>query len=270
MNLLKKLGDQTLNVSFIGSGNLAWHLAPALDNTDFAVKEVFSLTRKNAIALADRLYQAEVRATLDFSNSSSRIFIIAVSDDSITEIAQRIQLPSNAILVHTSGSQPLSVLGYAPTPNIGVLYPLQTFSKQQKVDFKEVPFFIESDDADTEKVLMTMAKAISKKVYKAKSEQRKAMHVAAVFASNFTNHMISIASEVLEQHKLSIDLLKPLIAETINKSLSIGAEKAQTGPARRGDLEVLDNHVAFLADDEKVQEIYRVISQHIIDRYESD
>lgn len=267
MNLLKRLGEQGLNVSFIGSGNLAWHLAPALDNTDFAVKEVFSPTRKNAAALADRLYQAEVKATLDFSNSPSRIFIIAVSDDVITSIAQRIQLPSNSILVHTSGSQPLSVLGYAPTPNIGVFYPLQTFSKGQRIDFKDVPVFIESEDAETEKVLMAMAKAISKKVTKTKSDQRKAIHVAAVFASNFTNHMISVATEILEKNKLNIDLLRPLIAETINKSLSIGAAKAQTGPARRGDLEVLDHHIAFLNDDEKMQEIYRVISQHILDQY---
>lgn len=268
MNLLKRLGDQGGNVSFIGSGNLAWHLAPAFDNTDFAVKEVFSPNRKHAKALAERLYQAEVKTSLDFSESTSSIFILAVSDDAIEEIAQEIALPGNAILAHTSGSQPLSALGYAATANIGVLYPLQTFSKNKKVDFRDVPFFIESENAETEKVLMAMARAVSRKVYKSSSENRKALHVAAVFASNFTNHMLTIAQEILEDHDLDLELLKPLIVETINKSMTIGPGDAQTGPASRGDVEILDQHFEFLQHDKKIAEIYRVISQHILDRYQ--
>lgn len=257
-----------MNVSFIGSGNLAWHLAPALDNTDFAVREVYSRNKKNASALADKLYQAEVKTSLDFSNSPSVIFIIAASDDSIEEVAQEIILPENAILVHTSGSQPLSILGYAATQNTGVFYPLQTFSKNKKADFKEVPFFIESENPGTEKILITMAKAISKKVYKCTSSDRKALHVAAVFASNFTNHMLTIAKEILEKHKLDLDLLKPLIVETINKSLAIGPEEAQTGPASRGDVEILDHHFEFLKRDRQLAEIYKLISQHILDKYQ--
>jgi len=135
MNFLKHLGENGMSVSFVGSGNVAWHLAPALDNTDFAVKEVFSAHRKNAAALAEKLYQAEVKSSLDFSLSPSRIFIIAVNDDSIQEIAQDIVVPQDSIVVHTSGSQPMGVLGYTGTANIGVFYPLQTFTKTQKVDF---------------------------------------------------------------------------------------------------------------------------------------
>lgn len=267
MDLLKRLGDHALNVTIIGSGNLAWHLAPALDNTEFAVKEVYSQTRKHAMALAERLYQAEVKATLDFTNSQSRIFIVAVSDDVIQEVAESIMLPPGAVLVHTSGSQPLSILGYAHTLNVGVFYPLQTFTKNQKVNFKDIPIFIESENAETEKILMAMGKAISKKIQKVKSDQRKAIHVAAVFASNFTNHMVTIAEELLEDQKLSLDLLKPLIVETINKCLAIGPVKGQTGPAKRGDVEILDKHLQFLSHDEAVAEIYRAISQHILDRY---
>jgi predicted short-subunit dehydrogenase-like oxidoreductase (DUF2520 family) len=267
MDLLKRLSDKGTNVSFIGSGNLAWHLAPALDNTDFAVKEVYSQNAKHAAALTERLYQANVQRSLDFSASQSRIFIVAVSDDAIADIAQEIVLPENAVLVHTSGSQPLSILGYAATPNIGVLYPLQTFTKGKKIDFKEIPFFIESENTETEKLLMAMAKAISKKVYKSSSEHRKALHVAAVFASNFTNHMLAIAQEILERHNLDLKLLEPLIVETINKSLAIGPDDAQTGPAFRGDVEILDKHVEFLEDDERVAEIYKLVSQHILDKY---
>lgn len=268
MSLLKRFGESGANVTIIGSGNLAWHLATALDNTEFPVRQVYSHTPKHATALAGKLYRAEVKSSLDFSASPSRIFIIAVNDDVIAEVAQELVLPENAILIHTSGSKPLSVLGYAATPNIGVCYPLQTFTKEQKVDFKEIPFFIEADNDETEKMLFTMAKAISKKVFKCSSADRTALHVAAVFASNFTNHLLSIAEEILKPYKLDFDLLKPLIVETMNKSLAIGPGRAQTGPAKRGDLEILDNHIAFLQKDKKVAEIYRVMSQHILDKYD--
>ncbi len=256
-------------VSFIGSGNLAWHLAQALDNTDYAVREVYSRNKKNAEALVSNLYSAEVNPTLDFSSSTSQIFIIAVPDDAIKEIAQELVLPDNAVLVHTSGSQPLSLLGYSSSANIGVLYPLQTFSRSKKVNFTEIPFFIESDNNNTDKVLVALAKSISKKVFKITSKDRKALHVSAVFAANFTNHMLFIAQEIMKENKLSFDWLKPLIAEMINKSLSIGPENAQTGPARRGDLEILDNHLKFLEKDEQVAEIYKVVSQHIVDQYDA-
>lgn len=254
-------------VSFIGSGNLAWHLAPALDNAGFSVREVYSREPKNAKALVEKLYEGEAKKDLDFSESKSRIFIIAVSDDAIESVVQEIVLPENAVLVHTSGSQPLSVLSYAATESSGVFYPLQTFSKNKKVDFKDIPLFIESENAEVEKLLIEMAKAISKKVVKIDSRQRKALHVAAVFASNFTNHMLNISNDILKEYKLDAELLKPLIAETITKALTIGSQDAQTGPARRGDLEVLDDHYSFLENNEEVAEIYKLVSQHILDRY---
>jgi predicted short-subunit dehydrogenase-like oxidoreductase (DUF2520 family) len=254
-------------VSFIGSGNVAWHLAPALDNTDFAVREVYSRNPEHAAALVGKLYEADVKTSLDFSGSTSNIFIIAVPDDVIQSIVQEIILPDNAILVHTSGSQPLAALGYAAIPSTGVFYPLQTFSKSKKVDFTDVPIFVESEDAVTEKLLLSMAKAISKNVHQITSQERKAMHVAAVFAANFTNHMLLIAQQIMKENNLNFEWLKPLVAEMINKSISIGPENSQTGPARRGDFEILDRHMEFLQGDEQRAEIYKVISQHIIDRY---
>ena len=257
-----------MNVSFIGAGNLAWHLAPALDNSDFPVKEVYSRDTKNAEALVGRLYESRVQLSLDFSFSSSRIFIIAVADDAIVDVVQEIILPEDAILLHTSGSQPLSSLDFAATQQTGVLYPLQTFSRNRKVDFKEIPFFIESNDPETERLLMTVAKTVSKKVFNISSEERKALHIAAVFASNFTNHMLAISQDLVRENGLDFEHLKPLIAETINKSLTMGPDNAQTGPAKRGDLEILDKHLEFLQSNESVSEIYRVISQNIVDRYE--
>ncbi len=257
-------------ISFIGSGNLAWHLAPALDNVGYVVKEVYSRNSSGAKQLTGRLYQAEIKTTLDFSDSQSRIFIIAVADDAIKSVAQDIVLPDDAILLHTSGSQPLSVLGYAATPHIGVFYPLQTFTKSKKVDFKSIPIFIESETPDAEKICLQMAKKISSDVQTIGSRERKALHVAAVFASNFANHMLTISKDLLDQNKLNFDLIKPLISETLSKALSIGPNHSQTGPAKRGDFEVLDHHVEFLQHDESLAAIYKMVSQHIIDRYEND
>lgn len=258
-----------LTISFIGSGNLAWHLAPALDNAGFIVREVYSRNPKHAEALTERLYQAEVKATLDFSTSQSAVFIIATSDDAIKEIAREIILPEEAILIHTSGSQPLSELQFAATVNTGVFYPLQTFTKSKKIDFKSIPIFIESNNEETQLALTTLAKAITSQVKKIGSEERKAMHVAAVFASNFTNHMLTISKDLMENNGLSFEWLKPLILETINKSLSTSPEEAQTGPAKRGDLEILDKHLEFLKEDETIADIYKVVSQHIIDQHGS-
>jgi predicted short-subunit dehydrogenase-like oxidoreductase (DUF2520 family) len=259
-----------LNVSIIGSGNLAWHLAPALDNAGYVVKEVYSRNARHAESLTSRLYQAEVRTSLDFSASPSRIFIIAVTDEAITEVATEIILPDNAHLIHTSGSQPLSVLQFAAIDNIGSLYPLQTFSKGKKVDFRTVPLFVESSQADTEKILLALAKAISNKVSRISAEERKALHLAACIAADFTVHMMTISYDLLKKNKMSFDLIKPLITETINKGLALGPEQAQAGPARNGDLETLDRHLGFLADDPAVAEIYKMVSQHIIDRHEED
>jgi len=254
-------------VSMIGSGNLAWHLAPALDNAGFVVKEVYSHNPQHAEALTERLYQAEVKATLDFSTSDSLVFILAVSDDAIEQIAQEIILPDEAILIHTSGSQPIKLLEFAATSNLGVLYPLQTFSKSQKVDFKNIPLFVETHTDEAEKILMQIAKAIGKDVFKIGSEERKALHVSAVFASNFTNHMLTISKEIMQQNSLDFDWLKPLITETIHKSLYLGPDNAQTGPAKRGDLNVLDAHLEFLSQQASIAEMYKVISQHIVDTH---
>ncbi|MFM7486751.1 MAG: Rossmann-like and DUF2520 domain-containing protein, partial [Cytophagales bacterium] len=252
------------NVSIIGSGNLAWHLAPALDNAGFVIKEVYSRNPRHAEALTERLYQAEVKASLDFSTSDSSVFIVAVADDAIATIAQEIILPDNAVLVHTSGSQPMDRLQFAAAQHLGVLYPLQTFSKNRKVEFNALPIFLESTTQEAEKLLFELAKSLSSQVTKITSEERRALHVAAVFASNFTNHMLRISYDILLRHSIDFRLLRPLVEETIQKSLRLSPEKSQTGPASRGDLEILDMHLEFLQDDEGHAEIYKVVSQHIV------
>ncbi|ELR71448.1 hypothetical protein C900_02789 [Fulvivirga imtechensis AK7] len=254
-------------VSFIGAGNLAWHLAPALDNAGYAVREVYSRTPRTAKELVNRLYQAEAKSDLDFSDSDAHIFIVAVSDDAIMDVAREVILPENAILVHTSGAKPISALSYAASNNIGVFYPLQTFTKAKKVDFNGIPVCIEAENTGTERELMKMGEAISKKVLQVNSKHRKALHVAAVFACNFTNHFFKIAKDILSASDLDFELLHPLIIETVQKSLAIGPDNAQTGPAKRQDMETLDEHMEYLQHSAELAELYRMISQHIIDTY---
>lgn len=254
-------------VSFIGAGNLAWHLAPALDNAGYPVREVYSHTDMSAKKLVNRLYQAEIKTDLNFSASNSSIFIIAVSDDVIAEMAREIILPDDAILAHTSGAEAMDSLSYAGTDNIGVFYPLQTFSKHKKINLAEVPFCIEAGNENTAAALHGMAATLSKNILQLDTNDRKALHIAAAFSSNFVNHFLKIAEDILKNSKLDFNILRPLIAETITKSFEIGPEAAQTGPAKRHDLATLDKHMAYLEHNEAVAELYRIVSQHIIDSY---
>lgn len=255
-------------IDIIGSGNLATNLAPNLEQNGFIINNVYSRNYFGAEKLAGRLYQAEATDSLDFSNSPSSIFFIALSDDAIESVARDLVVPEDAIVVHTSGSNPLSVLGYTASPNIGVFYPVQTFSKLKKVSFRDIPILIEGDNSYTRKILLAVAKKISKQVQEASSKQRMAVHLAAIFASNFTNAMLANANDILKATKMDLDVLAPLVAETIEKSFELGPAAAQTGPASRGDLEILDKHLDMLEGLPDKQEIYRLISQQIIDRSE--
>ncbi len=255
------------NIAIVGSGNVAWHLGPELENAGHCIVEIYSRNDLNARKFQKMLYQAAINDSLDFSQSSADIVMFCVSDDAIEEVAKEIVLPPQAIVAHTSGSQPISRLGFTGTENIGAFYPLQTFSNSKKVDFEGVPILIEGENKKTLSALKSMASSISKTVHVISSEDRMVIHLAAVFACNFTNYMLSAAEDILSSKGFRLNLLQPLIAETINKSLSIGPIAAQTGPAARGDLETLDRHLAFL-DKSKYRDIYKIVSQSILNRSE--
>lgn len=254
-------------IAILGTGNLAWHLAPALEDAGHTITEVFGRDIEKTDAITRRLYTAEGKQDLDFSESDAEIFILAVSDMAISDLADQVILPEDSILVHTSGSVPLEVLGYSSASFTGIFYPLQTFSKDRTIDFSEVPFLLESEDETTLQKLKKLAKSISPLQYLIRSKDRLALHVAAVFASNFSNHMLRISEEIMARQGLDFEMMKPLIIETISKSLELGARKAQTGPAIRSDLSTLDVHHRFLNYNEQMAEIYRLISQDIIDSY---
>ncbi|MEB2780213.1 Rossmann-like and DUF2520 domain-containing protein [Algoriphagus sp. C2-6-M1] len=252
-------------IAILGAGNVAWHLAPALEDAGHSITEVYARTIKSAAQITERVYAGEPKDEFDFTDSEAEIFILAVKDSAIMDVANEVILPENAILVHTSGSVGLDMLNYSSATYTGIFYPLQSFTKGRKIEFGEVPFLLESDDEETLQKLKKLAKSLSHLTYTVRSKDRKAMHIAAVFASNFSNHMIRIAEEVMQRQGLDFDMLKPLIIETISKSLQMGAKAAQTGPAIREDYETLEDHHRFLSYNDGIAEIYRLISQDIID-----
>ncbi|MDX2191131.1 MAG: DUF2520 domain-containing protein [Bacteroidota bacterium] len=254
-----------MKVCIIGSGNLAWHLAQALDSNGNRITDVYSRNKQNAHNLCKKLYHAESTSVLNFSESSADLFIVCVSDDAIFSVISQIQIPENKIIVHTSGTLSLDVFKELNKfENYGVFYPVQTFTKSKQISFKNIPICIEANNVQTEKNLEKMAFSICENVCFIDSNDRKILHLAAVFACNFTTQLIQISKNVLEKNALPFDIIKPLIAETIEKTLLIGPEKAITGPAIRNDYNIIESHKKLLEKDKLVLDIYSKITDSII------
>lgn len=257
-----------MKITIIGAGNVAWHLAKAFINESVELNEVYARNLEKAEAIASLNTKIKALNSLNFSESKSDVFIICVSDDSISVLADQLIIPHGRIVVHTSGAksmEELKVLEEKYSAQIGVFYPLQTFSKNVNLDFRKVPLLIETTNSDTLEVLFGLGRKISESVQEAKSADRLAYHVGAVLACNFVNHLWTLSKDMLERQQLNFNLLKPLILETLNKML--GAENpanVQTGPAARGDLKTLEKHSDFLENDPKLLEIYELMSKSIL------
>lgn len=249
-----------IRVSIIGSGNVAQHLHDAFS---LSVEiEIVQVVSRNAKALP--AFGKAKKTTTDFSNiADSDIYIISVSDTAIRPVSQLIN-NERGLVVHTSGATPMDVL--SSHKRHGVFYPLQTFTKNRAIDFNKVPLCLESDTESDLALLKRLAQKISDKVYEVDSEQRKSLHLAAVFVNNFTNHLYHLTHEICEANGLRFELLQPLIAETVEKLNDLTPYQAQTGPARRGDQQTMDTHLRQLKDPLK-KEIYKLLSQSIEQTY---
>lgn len=260
-----------MEISFIGAGNLAWHLAPALENAGHHINEVYSRQLQHARQLVSNLYDARTHSELNFADSPSQLFVLAVSDQALEEVCSRLVLPENAIVVHTSGGQSLQSLAhwmtiYSDVPvQTGVFYALQTFTKGQSfLAFDDIPLCIEASDPATEEILVQLGQDISDIVYLITSEERRILHIGAVFACNFTNHLLAVAHDLTTHENLEFDLLRPIIAETFRKGLAANnPADVQTGPARRGDLTTIDAHLAYLSTQPNLSELYQVLTNSI-------
>lgn len=249
--------SQMIKISVIGTGNVAQHLISALLLvTDIELVQVFARNQNSIVHLVDF-----EKIILNFEElKPADLFIIAVSDDAIQEVSAQMPI-KNSLVVHTSGSIPIDVLN--DNNRKGVFYPLQTFTKNKPVNFREIPICIESENATDFQLLEKMGKLISDKVYAINSEQRKSLHVSAVFVCNFVNYLYQIGNEICDENKLDFDILKPLILETANKVMTISPKQAQTGPAKRNDQKTINAHLEFISDENQ-KNIYKIITQSII------
>ncbi|MDG1476510.1 MAG: DUF2520 domain-containing protein [Vicingaceae bacterium] len=251
------------NITILGSGNVATHLGKALLKEGYSINQVYSPNKDNAFDLANEL-NAMPCDDPKFITDESHIYIIAIKDDFIDKIAQQLLL-KDKIVVHTSGSIAMDVL--SQFDNHGIFYPLQTFSKDTAVNISDVPFCIEANNEATKNHLLALAKTLSNKVYEIDSEQRKKIHVAAVFACNFSNYLCSISEDILKENNMDLDILKPLILETAQKIQTNSPIAVQTGPAKRNDQEVIENHIKLLGNTEAYKDIYQLITDNIIKQH---
>lgn len=255
-----------ISIVSVGAGNLATNLVKALHDVGFPVLQVYSHTEQSAAALAAAVCSGYTTDLSELINNAD-LYIVSLKDSAFTELLPQIVAgKGNAMFVHTAGSLPMSLWeGYAV--RYGVLYPLQTFSKQRQVDWGEIPFFIEASGSEESLLLKYIAATLSEKIYEIDSEQRRSLHLAAVFACNFTNHLYTLASDVVKKYQLPFDVLLPLIDETARKVHELLPEQAQTGPAVRYDENVISKHLEMLADDPHKENIYKLLSESIYNRY---
>lgn len=247
-------------IVILGAGNVATHLSVELKKADFNIRSIYSKTIESAKELALKI-DTNYTNDIDAIPKDADLYIIAVKDEVIIDIIRKLQIKNGAV-VHTAGSVSMNLFQdiYA---TYGVLYPLQTFSIGEDIDFSDIPIFIEANNQKLENDLLVLAQSISNFVKVMNSEKRTFLHLAAVFACNFSNHMYSVASDIIEQAGVSFDVLKPLIKETTRKAIAGNPLEAQTGPALRNDQYVIQKHIEMLKDNEDYEKIYRFVNDSI-------
>lgn len=249
-----------MKIVILGSGNVAYHLAKAFQENNIPISQIFGRNEKDLKEISSRFnipYSMSEIADADF-------YVIAVKDDSIGEISGKIT-KGNCIVAHTSGSLPKEVL--VGNFRKASFYPLQTFSKTKNLDYSEIPFFIEAENEIDLEVLKNLASKISKNVLQSDYEKRKYIHLTAVFACNFVNHLFARAKEISDSQEIPFQYFLPLIRETTSKIENIEPKLAQTGPAIRNDEKILKMHEALLKDEEHLK-IYKTMNESIKKMYE--
>lgn len=245
-----------IKVSIIGSGNVAQHLIQAFQmNSQIELVQVVARDIKKVAHLLDSNL-----ITSDYTQlQEADLYIIAVSDDAIAEVSSALPF-KNRLVAHTSGTVALDSLN--SNNRRAVFYPLQTFSKDKPIDFKSVPVCLETENETDVQILKQLAHSISNAVYEINSEQRKALHVAAVFVNNFVNYLYQMGNEICDTNAIPFEILKPLIQETANKIATLSPKNAQTGPAKRNDLKTIAAHEEFLKDENQAA-IYKLLTQSL-------
>ncbi len=249
-----------ISIVIVGTGNVAKHLFRAF--IGIREVEVVQVVGRRATKLSH--FSKEVPVSSDFTKiMEADLYLMAVSDDAIPGVSLFLK-NKKGLVVHTSGGVSITAMG--DLERKGVFYPLQSFSAERKIDFKAVPICIEAHDNKDLKLLNQLGKYLSSEVQLISSEQRKTIHLAAVFVNNFTNHLFQIAQEICSENKIPFSILNPLIKETVNKLDDLMPSEAQTGPAKRKDTKTMEIHLKQLKD-KNYKDIYSLISKSIIEKY---
>jgi predicted short-subunit dehydrogenase-like oxidoreductase (DUF2520 family) len=247
-------------IVLLGTGNVAWHLGHALLQNGIPVSQVLG---RNGSAVQQLTEELNIKNSgrPEELDPEADACLICISDDAILHVLEKMK-PGNCLFIHTAGSLPMDLLsGFAG--NYGVLYPLQSLTKGRPVNYANMPVLVEANTQDNLMFIMKIACKISGRVIEADSNQRLFLHLAAVFANNFSNHMFALAEKLTQEHGLSFELLKPLMEETAAKAISLSPRKAQTGPAFRGNSKVMGKHLDLLQNHPELQQLYRLISDSI-------
>jgi predicted short-subunit dehydrogenase-like oxidoreductase (DUF2520 family) len=250
-----------MNIILIGAGNVATRLGLALKEKGFSITQVYSRTAAAAETLG-RLLQTAHTHRLEDVMTTADVYFFAVTDSALPLILKDFP-PNEGLWVHTAGSIPMDVFNGSAARRTGVFYPLQTFGKHREIVFEHIPIFLENSHPEDKQILEHIAHSLSDTVIHLSSEKRKHLHLAAVFACNFTNHLYNIASQILDEQGIDWRILLPLINETVAKLRTLSPQEAQTGPAARGDAPVLETHLKMLENDPDKQTLYRIITQSI-------
>jgi len=251
------------SIVILGAGNVAFHLTRALIENTCNVRQIFNRTLEHAreIGEANRISYTDKISEIEKAD----IYIIASADSGIEEFSHYIPY-DDVLVVHTSGSSPMSVL--KGDYRKGVFYPLQTFSKERTMRYDNIPFFIEAENPEDLKKLNELGNRISNEVHELNFASRMQVHMTGVWANNFVNHLYYIAGNICEQNNVPFDVLLPLIQETANKVIEMSPKDAQTGPAKRGDQVIIDRHLEALQDDSRLLQIYQILTDSIKRVYE--
>ena len=251
-----------MKVTLIGAGNLATQLGKSLKKAGVIISQVYSRTEDSARTLGE-LLEAEWLTDIKALRDEADIYIFSVKDSVLCELISEVcKSRGDKLFLHTAGSMPMSCFE-GKALHDGVFYPMQTFSKTKDVDFERIPVFIESNSVETEDVIRSLANKLTQRVIRLSSADRKYLHLAAVWACNFTNYCYTVASDILGEHGIPFDVMLPLINETTEKIQKISPKEAQTGPAVRGDRNVMSKQLELMNGKEDLQELYQMLSKGI-------
>ncbi|HYV94770.1 MAG TPA: DUF2520 domain-containing protein [Chitinophagales bacterium] len=249
-----------MKIAILGAGNVGYQLAWHLNNNGHQIVQVFS-RHLPAAKFIGNLMDIACTDKIEEITKGADIYLLSIRDDAIEEVVKQLRL-GDKVIAHTSGTVPMKILEQVST-NYGIFYPLQTLSRNVSVDFGVLPICLTASNDFTKKTLIELAGTLTSKIVEVDDEKRLAIHIAGVFANNFTNHLFSVSQMVLEKTGLSFEIMKPLINETVRKIQNHDPLNVQTGPAIRHDDHTIERHLKFLEEDGRFAALYKILSDDI-------